>query len=229
MTLITSLLLFGFTASAQEPTNPGSSAQVDGKDTSDEVEATPDLSVPKVIHQVLPTWPADVPIDGTEVTVGLRLVVSIAGTVETVEVIRSGGEPFDREAILAAKQLRFEPAIVEGEPIAQAIEFNYGFFEEVAQESSTSDAKSNDEARPPMLTGQVVTMGNRRPLEATEVVVFDSQGTRHSTSPMQRGVSNLPNWPMVRPKSRFVTLGPVIRARSIYLPSNPSTFGCGYA
>ena len=180
MTLITSLLLFGFTASAQEPTPPGSSAPVGENVTGDAVEAIPDLSVPKVIHQVLPTWPADVPIDGTEVTVGLRLVVSIEGTVETVEVIRSGGESFDREAILAAKQLRFEPAIVEGEPIAQAIEFNYGFFEEVAQESSTYDAESNEEARPPMLTGQVVTMGNRRPLEATEVVVFDSQGTRHS-------------------------------------------------
>ncbi len=58
----------------------------------------------------------------TPVTVVFKLTVGEKGLVTNVEVVRSGGAPYDREAVRAVRQWEFEPARYEGKPITTKIE-----------------------------------------------------------------------------------------------------------
>ncbi len=110
------------TASAQDAPPAGD---------DDEVAVRPvkksDVIPPKVIHMQAPKYPEDGYAEPPGVKVQLKITVTAEGTVEQVEVVTSGGEPFDREARAAVLLWKFEPATYEGKPLAVRIAVPFEF------------------------------------------------------------------------------------------------------
>src|SRR5262245_43575685 len=60
------------------------------------------------------------------VGVSLRFILRKSGKVTDIAVVKSSGCSYDREAIKAAKQLKFDPALKSGKPVSQlsTVEYN---------------------------------------------------------------------------------------------------------
>jgi TonB family protein len=168
-----------FQANAQEPiADPAQSETVE--ETASEV--------PQILHYEEPLWPESELETGKEATIGLYLTVNPQGLVESVEVVQSGGEVFDQAATAAALKLRFQPALQEdGEPISQIIEFHYRFTQEVRVDEENEVEESPEVELPPVLTGEVLSMGNRKPMAALEVLFTDSEGVQLSSITDEQG------------------------------------------
>ncbi len=82
---------------------------------------------PRVLVSKAPEYPPDVFADPPGVTVVLKVKVTVEGTVEGVEIRKSGGAAFDAAAIAAVLQWRFEPARYEDKPVAVRIEIPFEF------------------------------------------------------------------------------------------------------
>lgn len=77
------------------------------------------VDVPAHLAQgVLPAYPEDARAAHIEADVGLELVVSAQGAVESVRVVRPAGHGFDAPAVDAARRFRFVPARTDGRPVA---------------------------------------------------------------------------------------------------------------
>jgi hypothetical protein len=76
-----------------------------------------------------PPYPSDPTDDGALASVMLRFVVATDGVVEpaTVEVVRLAPPPFVRAAYQSLNQQRFEPATVNGCPVAQQVDYPFAF------------------------------------------------------------------------------------------------------
>jgi TonB family protein len=88
--------------------------------------AAPTVTPPERIDAVEAVRPAGVD-PALEVEVVLALVIDANGVVQEIEVLESGGTPFDQAAIEAARAFRFTPAREGDTPIPVEIEFVYVF------------------------------------------------------------------------------------------------------
>lgn len=73
---------------------------------------------PQAVHRVSPDF---APLDGIRVPQGVTIVQAVIGadgTVERVRVLRSVHPEFDRAILAAVSQWKFEPATLDGEPVA---------------------------------------------------------------------------------------------------------------
>ena len=136
---------------------------------SDKAEPTQDAappeitSLPKVKTFVEADYPEGAKTQGIEGAVGLIIQVDAEGKVIAAEVSRPAGHGFDDAAVVAAKQMVFQPAMTAEGPIGVAIEFEYRF------ELSPEDKA---EGLPPVnLDGIVRQMGTRDPMSGVTVEV----------------------------------------------------------
>lgn len=111
-----------------------------------------DVSVPVVIHEVRPDFPADAAgIDGA---VTLEGVVEIDGSVTGVRVVRSAEPALDTAAAEALKQWRFRPGLKDGQAVRVLIEVVMTF----ARGENLPRLDSTDVFKPgPGVTAPVVT------------------------------------------------------------------------
>ena len=97
----------------------------------DEIPVRPvkksDVIAPKVLHMQAPVYPAEAYADPPGVSVVLKILVTVEGAVDGVEITKSGGEAFDQAAVAAVKQWKFEPATYEGKPVAVRIAVPFEF------------------------------------------------------------------------------------------------------
>lgn len=84
------------------------------------------VTPPTLLAEVPARYPADADA-GTAAEVTLRLTVDETGAVAAAEAVASSGAPFTREALHAAVQLRFSPALVDGAPRAAVLTFTWRF------------------------------------------------------------------------------------------------------
>jgi len=82
---------------------------------------------PRLVATVKATYPEAAAAAGREAVVPLVLTVGIDGAVTAVEVESPVGHGFDEAATAAAWQYRFEPARVDGRPMAARIRHRYAF------------------------------------------------------------------------------------------------------
>jgi protein TonB len=71
----------------------------------------------RLVRGGAPNYPSDARADGVEANVKLELVVSPAGKVEDVRVLRRAGHGLDEAAIGAARDFQFAPAIKNGHAV----------------------------------------------------------------------------------------------------------------
>lgn len=84
------------------------------------------LHVPRLIAKIEPIYPRQAIMIRREGTVTLRIVVDTDGSVRNVTLIRS--DPlFDRAATEAIRQWRYEPARIDGRPVAVSLTVEVSF------------------------------------------------------------------------------------------------------
>jgi TonB family protein len=142
---------------------------------------------PRLIEEVRPDYPARAQADGVAASVTLELDIDVAGAVARASVLQpaeAAGYGFDEAALAAAAKLRFEPARLDGEPVAVRIHYQLHFVPEVSAPSPDAGAAAPAEPAPPAaalasgeLSGTLVERGTRRPLPGVKVTVFRGSGT----------------------------------------------------
>ncbi|MBU1239567.1 TonB-dependent receptor [Myxococcota bacterium] len=145
--LLLSLCLFPLKAAGQSPEGSASLAV----DTSKVVP-------PKPLKVVPATYPAEGYADPPGITVHVKVHISKDGTVLQTEVVRSGGAPFDREAVKAAKLWHFRPATYNGKPIAVKITIPFAFPPRIKPRDPSKNNPKN-------ATGDQANPGTKKPVK----------------------------------------------------------------
>jgi len=74
------------------------------------------IQAPKLVHRVEPYYPPTAVNARLQGIVILEAIVDRDGTVAEIKVLRSANPLLDREAVLAVKQWRYEPLVLNGKP-----------------------------------------------------------------------------------------------------------------
>jgi len=143
------------------------------------------LVPPKLEKYVEPVYPKEKLAKGEKATVVLELVVDANGKVTDAKITESAGTDFDDAAIVAAKQLVFQPATRDGKPIVAKIPFRFTFdFKDVAK---VEDKKADTPAKPVVVLSGVVRTAGDEALAGATVKVLSSKGTIVSTITDEHG------------------------------------------
>ncbi len=147
------LFLFCMISSACWATAAG--AQAPPPADEDEITVKPvkksDVVPPKVLHMQAPTYPENAWADPPGVSVVLKILVTVDGVVDGIEVTRSGGEAFDRAAMEAVAKWTFSPATYEGKPVAVRIAVPFEFPPRV-RPKSPAPTQDTPPGTPPSVT-----------------------------------------------------------------------------
>lgn len=120
----------------------------------------------RVIYRVEPEYPPDAREKKIEGTVLLTLTIDQEGLPQNIQVKRSVYPSLDQSAIEAARKLRFEPAMKDGQPVSQVISVEYHFNVESRSKQELEEVeKRAAEARAGQEGSQFREMKMRRDLE----------------------------------------------------------------
>ena len=89
--------------------------------------ANPQTRKPRVIHRVEPVYPADARDKNIKGSVVLTMVVDREGNPQDIKIWRSLYPSMDQAAIEAARQMRFEPALKDGQPVSETLLVEFYF------------------------------------------------------------------------------------------------------
>ncbi len=120
---------------------------------------------PVLVHFVEAAYPEEAAARGIEGVVRLSLVIDESGKVADATVVERAGHGFDEAALEAVRRFRFEPARLNGHPIAVQVSYEYAF---TLERKAPSEAPASEEA-PLSFRGRVLERGTRRPLEGAIV------------------------------------------------------------
>jgi len=83
---------------------------------------------PRVVRQVVPSYPPMARSQGVKGTVVVQVTVGLDGSVEGVEVVKTPSPLLNQAAQEAARKMKFEPALSNGEPVRArlSVPFNFG-------------------------------------------------------------------------------------------------------
>src|SRR3954470_21351496 len=115
---------------------------------------------PKLLQAVAPEYPPAALAAGKTAKVKVRLHIDATGIVTSVDVVDKVGDGFDEAAIAAAMQYVFEPAEIDGQPAAIAVETTINFVIEQVEEPEPPSQKpppqtSGGQANPPDHAGDM--------------------------------------------------------------------------
>ena len=82
---------------------------------------------PRVIHRVEPVYPADAREKNIKGSVILTMLVNREGNPQDIKIWRSLYPSMDQAAIEAARQMRFEPALKDGQPVSETLLVEFYF------------------------------------------------------------------------------------------------------
>lgn len=86
-----------------------------------------DVEKPVRIHGPAPTYPALAKEERIQGQVVAKAVITKEGDVEDVEIVESLGEDFDQTVLDTLAQWKFEPAKLDGEPVAVFYTLTFNF------------------------------------------------------------------------------------------------------
>ena len=85
------------------------------------------LKLPLPYRRLRPAYPETAARAEAEATVDVEVEIAASGEVSKVEVVRWAGFGLDEATINTVRQMRFRPAIRDGEPIAMRVLLRYNF------------------------------------------------------------------------------------------------------
>jgi TonB family protein len=138
-----------------------------------------DIERPRLVRDAQPRYPAAAWDAQVEADVVLLLTVDAEGQVTAVSVDTPAGHGFDEAAVRAARDLRFTPARVAGQPVPIQIRYTFRFRipekETVAQRPLEACAGQCpvDERAPVKLRATVYERGRGKRMPGVEVYVLD--------------------------------------------------------
>jgi len=101
----------------KEEPKPPPKVVVAPKKPTGPIQITENVTPPVAISNTVPVYPAAAKASGIEGTVVVKYVVTEAGAVTSIQVVR--GPPELHEAVIAAMRTwRFKPAMLDGHPVA---------------------------------------------------------------------------------------------------------------
>ncbi len=130
------------------------------------------LVPPQLLRDVQAAYPLELRSAPTDGEVVLTLTVDEQGRVSAATVTSATGEGFAREAVVAAKQLTFEPARLAGVARSVQLQFTYHF---TAPPAQTTPAVVTEKRV--TLKGLVRSMGNRDAIAGAQVLALDGTST----------------------------------------------------
>lgn len=89
--------------------------------------ANPQTRRPRVIHRVEPVYPADAREKNIKGSVVLTMVVDREGKPQEIKIAKSLYPSMDQAAMEAARQMRFEPALKDGQPVSETLLVEFYF------------------------------------------------------------------------------------------------------
>ncbi len=155
-----------------------------------QIEAGKLSKVPKQTRFVEAEYPKEAFAKGIEAEVVLLLDISAEGKVESVGIAQPADPPgmgFDEAALAAAQDWEFEPAELDGKPLAVQITYRYRFTIKTRPAPETQPAPQPGAApgtpAPPgratvNFTGGLIERGTRLPLAGVVVTVFRDDGQK---------------------------------------------------
>ncbi len=94
----------------------------------DRVYKSPEVSTrPRVIAKPEPQYTEQARRDQVTGTVVLRVVFSSSGQVTNIQAVQKLGGGLTEKAIAAARQIRFLPAMRNGQPVSMYMQLEYNF------------------------------------------------------------------------------------------------------
>ncbi len=132
---------------------------------------------PVLLHPAEPIYPPEAWEQDIEGDVVLLLWVDAQGRTEAAEVLSTPGHGLETAALVAAKQLRFSPAEVDGRPVPVKIRYTFRFRKPekgtVARPPPADTACPGDTRPPGRLIARVRQRGTGKPLANAEVYLLD--------------------------------------------------------
>lgn len=128
-------------------------------------QESPARRPPQLTQFVEAPYPESERASGRSAAVVLSITIGADGAVEDVSVLESAGPAFDEAALAAARQFRFDPAIVDGVPTRSRIQYRYDFVLRVEAPTTAE------------LAGVVRNGDSRQPIEGVRVTLDDGRVT----------------------------------------------------
>jgi TonB family protein len=108
-------------------TRPRAPAKVNVPGMEDFNRDEPVVTTPKLLKQVYPEFPKQARKDQFSGTVNVTMTVDAAGKPQDVHVDAPVGHGCDKAAMKAVRQYRFEPARLDGKPVAVTLHVEVAF------------------------------------------------------------------------------------------------------
>jgi TonB family protein len=170
-------------AAEPSPAQPPAEAAAPAAPATPATSATPGVVVPpRLLEEVRPEYPARAQAERIAASVTLELDIDVTGAVtrsSVLEPAQAVGHGFDEAALAAAAKLRFEPARLDGAPIAVRIHYQLHFVPGVGAPPPDSTAAAAPAPAPQApaspsgeLSGTLIERGTRRVLPGVKVTVF---------------------------------------------------------
>lgn len=86
-------------------------------ETGEAMPAGGDITAPRVLDRVIPSYPADARLSGREGQVVVELIIDEEGRAHDARVVKGLSETLDAAALEAVSAWRFKPALRRGEPV----------------------------------------------------------------------------------------------------------------
>lgn len=99
-------------------------------DLSSEEAVKLNIKPPQFFRRLKPSYTPSADLAGIAATVELKVIFRSDGQIGEIEVIRWGGFDLDESALATARQLKFEPAKLNGRPINVSAVVQYNFRKE---------------------------------------------------------------------------------------------------
>jgi TonB family protein len=175
---VTFLLAFGLAPAVEAAEEIGGPSALKA-----EIDATALSKQPKLIKPAVPTYPAEALEKRAEAEITLLIDLDTKGEVSGVTVIepkQPTGLGFEDAAVAAAYQLAFEPAEMNGKPLAVQIPYTFKF---ILPKPPAPAPRQVEVVAPPLprpvpvqnFTGQLVERGTRLPMSGVLVTVYRSE------------------------------------------------------
>lgn len=166
-----SLLAWAVPLGAQPKTDPP-------KTDPPKTDSPDSIERPRLVRNANLVYPPEAWAADKEADVTVLLTVDPEGAVADVELSAIVGEGFDEAALKAARQLRFTPARINGQPVTVQIEYTFRFrkpekpTQAIAPPSSES-LKPADSREPGTIRATVYERGKGKKLARVEVYILD--------------------------------------------------------